>query len=172
FIRLKASAETDAIYDSSFKNAHLIAQYEAAEETVQGYDDYDVNIYGPSTRISGVETGDVILYYSEDRNIYGMIRVTGSGPEFLDGQGKANVYDKNDLILPRLKEFTSTGAGSSTAAYVDFKTGNVYTTEAEGEANVANIDVISIKGNSSGHNLYPTTNDAVAGQWYAPWGTR
>src|SRR5690606_11196485 len=83
-----------------------------------------------------------------------------------------NTFGKVEVAAPVLKEFTSTGGGSSTAAYVDFKTRNVYTTEALGQANVANIDVVSVRGSSTGHNLFPTTNNGAASGWTASWGTR
>ncbi|NGM61304.1 hypothetical protein G5B30_05160 [Sphingobacterium sp. SGG-5] len=172
FIRLKASTETDTKWNRTYKNSQIKELFNTSKAVVEGYDDYAVDLYGPANSVKGIQTGDVILYFSEDRNIYGMIRVTDSGPDFLKAQAKVNIYDKGELVPPVLHEFTSTGAGSSTAAYVDFKTGNVYTTEAEGEANVADIDIISVRGSSSGNNLFPTTSDATAGAWYASWGTR
>lgn len=172
FIRLKASSDTESRWNTVQKNSQIKALFAEGEGIVKAYDDYASEVYGPAISVKGMQIGDLILYHSEDRDIYGVIRVTDIGTAFLDGQVKANVYSKKELGLPRLKEFTSSGSVVSAAAYVDFKTGTVWTTEEEGKANASSVDVVSVRGSSSGNNFFPTTNNSAAAAWAASWGTR
>ena len=172
FIRLKASQNTEEQWNMVQKNSQIKELFELGESLVTGYDDYSKETYGPFNSVKGMEVGDLVLYHSAERNIYGVIRVSDVGAAFLDGQVKANVYNKNEIAPPRLQEFTSSGNVVSTAAYVDFKTGTIYTTEEEGKANAANVDIVSVRGSSSNNNLFPTTNNAAAAGWASTWGAR
>ncbi len=176
FIRLKASAETDTKWNRTYKNSQIKELFTTSKAVVEGYDDYAADLYGPANSVKGIQTGDLILYFSEDRNIYGVIRVTDSGPEFLDGQVKVNVYDKNELVPPVLQEFIHTGvtasgaaSGASGAGYIDFKKGIMYTTVAEGQQYCADIDVVTASGSGSRHNLIEMTHAARFGAFSATW---
>lgn len=168
FIRLKASDETTALFTETFTNTLIREAFERGGDLVETYPDYEASVYGPGLSVGGLAIGDVILYHSEAKNIYGMIRITEVGANHINGQVKANIYNKLEVAAPLIREFTATGSTSTTAGYFDFKNNVMYTTQAEAGPNSANIDVLSIRtstGTGTGHNLAPLTNNAILNAW-------
>lgn len=171
FIRLKASAATTTLYNETFTNTLIREAFESGEDIVSAYDDYDQQVYGPGLSVSGLGTGDVVLYYSAVRNVYGAIRITDADTDNIVGKIKANTYERTEVAAPVLKEFTSEGSTAG-AAYVDFKNRVVYKTEAEGKEHSANIDVVSARGSTTFQNFFPLANAAGLGAFSAAWRDR
>lgn len=173
FIRLKASPEATNLFTRTYTNTLIREAFKEGEAMVSDYDDYDKKIYGPGLSVSGLEVEDVVLYHVVDKDVYGMLMITEADDEnTVVGRIKADVQNKTEVAPPLIQEFTSTGAGASKAMYVDLKTNSTFETEAEGKENIASVDIISLRGSSSGHNLFPTANEAAAGAWFAPWRDR
>lgn len=170
FIRLKASADTDQKWNLTYKNSQIKELFDASGKVVEGYDDYTADKYGPSNSVQGIQKGDLILYYSEDKNIYGVIKVSDSGPEFLDAQVKANIHNIREVLPAKLQEITHPGAsGANGAGYIDFKKGVIYTTVAEGQQYCADIDLVDALGGSTYHNLIEMTYATGFGAFSATW---
>lgn len=157
FIRLGQSEYADSLFTYSYQNHHIRDAWNEVVDKVEN--DPDFAGLGPNDLVTDVTEGDLILFRSESKNTYALIKVvaqtTGSAGDLLLSM---KVDNSNRVIVPRATQLILTGVPGY--QFIDFETGTVV-----GEANeealaygAGRFDVFHAKGSSSNHNLYSATS--------------
>lgn len=169
FLRLPASEMADSLFLFTLNNEMIRNAYTTVAQDIENTPDYDVTAHGPRGGVRPIEEGDVVLFKSESRKIYGILKVT----ELVSGNSgrvafsaKVDNSQKVDIAPAPNRQFEMESAGYNSAHFLDFLEGVDYT-EEDGKPVSEKIDLIFTRGSSTYINLFPTNNEAALKAWSA-----
>lgn len=166
-LKLNASTEADSLFLFTINNEMIREAYKSVEQNITNISGYDVLSNGPGGILKSVSEGDLILFKSTSRNLYGLAKVTGlvpgnSGSVTLSV--KVDNSNKTNIPAPPNRELSMSSSGYANARFIDFLGGIDYD-EVTAKPISEKIDLIFAKGSSTHVNLFPTNNEKALKAW-------
>ena len=166
-LKLNASSEADSLFLFTINNEMIRNAFDSINQNISNTGGYDVRVNGPGGKIEHVNVGDLLVFKSVSRNIYGLAKVT----ELVPGNSgnvtlsvKVDNSNKIEIPAPPNREMSMTATGYASAKFLDLPAGEIYD-EATAKPISGKIDLIFIRGSSSGLNMFPTTNESAMKAW-------
>ena len=175
-LKLNASDAADSLFLYTVNNERIRESYAHAVETIKEAPGYNPEVNGPGGFVSQIAEGDVILFKSESRKIYGMARVeTMSSGETggielsvkVDNSSMVNVPPppKRELVMSARRGY------SQDALFIDLAAGEYYDEDPAKEL-AESIDLVFVTGGNTNLNLFPPTSTRGLKAFSAAWTTR
>lgn len=174
-MRLNASDFTDSLFLFITNNEKVRDAYDIAKNRVENEPDYSLRNNGPAPDVGKVNTGDLVFFKSNDRNIYVVAKI---GQVELDGNYgtipmtvKADLSNMTEVAPPPSREMyvTVPTTGWSKAQYIDLKMGQNYDQDNVLDK-TENIDIAQMKGSGTFNNfLTINANDGSFTAWNKNW---
>ncbi|WP_461534032.1 hypothetical protein [Sinomicrobium sp.] len=180
FVKIGASAETDALYEGLISQDQVKALYESTLQELEADEANDERVYGPSISLRMLEEGDLVLAKTSD-GVYGALQLstvvassTGSITLSirLDNREETPVtpVDEVNRLFAYEAELSRPGYANA-QRYIDFSTGNTYQfgssivapLENDGFLFQEKIDMLFYNASSTGYTIMSPSESSVTG---------
>lgn len=158
--KLESSDAATNLFKNVNTSKEIKETYEQTLNSLSGTSDPEV--FGPGKSLKNVKKGDLIFFYSEDRQFHALLKVfktdqtKGGVIEFeikMDNNSAKQVQPADQSNLMTIFETTFQGPGQTSGTrYLDFSTGITYN-NVEVMQNQEKIDFVCFNSSASGSNM-------------------